>query len=60
MGLSWPHGKSVNDRVCNDSYMGSVFKLKFATVGNVTERVQKLKGNCLLYKIDLQRAFCHL
>ena len=58
--LSWPHGKSINDRVCNDKYMGSVFKLKFPTVDDITERVQKLGGNCLLYKIDLQRAFRHL
>ena len=58
--LSWPHGSSVNDSICNDSYMGSVFKLKFPTVDNITERVQKLKGNCSLYKIDLQRTFCHL
>ena len=40
--------------------MGSVFKLKFPTVDDITECVQKLKGNCLLYKIDLQRAFRHL
>ena len=58
--LSWPHGRSVHDKVCKDSYMGSVFKLKFLTVDDITERVQKLKGNCLLYKIDPQRAFCHL
>ena len=40
--LSWPHGESINDRVCNDKYMGSVFKLKFPTVDDITERVQKL------------------
>ena len=38
----------------------SVFKLKFPTVDDITERVQKFKGNCLLYKIDLQMAFRHL
>ena len=58
--LSWQQGKSINNRLCNDSFMGSVFKLKFPTVDDITERVQKLGGNCLLYKIYLQRAFRHL
>ena len=39
--LRWPNGKSVNNKVCNNSYMGSVFKLKFPTVDEITERVQK-------------------
>ena len=30
--LSWPHGNSVNDNVSKDSYMGTVFRLKFPTV----------------------------
>ena len=60
LDLTWRHGKSVNDRVCNGSYMGSVFKFKFPTVDDITERVQKLNSHCLLYQIDLQRAFCHL
>ena len=58
--LSWPHGKSVNDMVCNDVYLGTNFKLKFPSVDDITGRVQKLDGNCLLYKIVLQRAFRHL
>ena len=58
--LSWPHDKSVNDMVCNDVYLGTNFKLKFSSVDDIMARVQKLDGNCLLYKIDLQRAFRHL
>ena len=58
--LSWPHGRSVNDKVCKNSYLSSVFKLILFTVNDISEHVQKLKGNCLLYKIDLQRAFLHL
>ena len=60
MDLSWPHGKSVNGMVGNNVYLGTNFKLKFPSVDNITARVQKLDGNCLLYKIDLQRAFRHL
>ena len=52
--LSWPHG---NDMVCNNVYLGTNFKLKFSSVDDITARVQKLDVNCLLYKIDLQRAF---
>ena len=52
----WPHGESINDKVSNDQYMGTLFKLKFPKVDNITQ----LNGNCLLYKINLQRAFCHL
>ena len=49
--LRWPHGKSVNDMVCNNVYLGTNFKLKFPSVDDITARVQKLDGNCLLYKI---------
>lgn len=58
--LSWPHGNSINDSINDSTYMGTLFKLKFPSVDNITERIVKLKGNCLLYKIDLQRAFRHL
>ena len=58
MELSWPHGNSVNDQVCNDRYMGTVFKLTFPMVDD--SRVAHLDGNCMLYKIDRQRALRHL
>ena len=58
--LSWPHGNSVNHQVCSDTYMGSVFKLTFPTVDDIVSRVAGMDGKCLLYKIDLQRAFRHL
>ena len=48
--LSWPHGKSVNDLVCQDTYMGTPFKLKFPSVDDITARIRELGGNCLLYK----------
>ena len=55
-----PHGESINDKVSNDQYMGTLFKLKFPTVGDITDRITYVNGDCLLYKIDLQRAFHHL
>ena len=60
MDLSWPHGKSVNDNVCSNSYMETMFQLKFPTVYDIVDRVKQLNGKCLLYKVDLQRAFRHL
>ena len=44
----------------NDQYMGTLFKLKFPTVDDITDMISYLNGNCLLYIIDLQRAFRHL
>ena len=58
--LSWPKGGSVNHYVDIDSYMGTKFQLKFPTVDNIVDRIVGLQGKCLTYKIDLQRAFCHL
>ena len=40
--------------------MGTLLKLKFPTVEDITDRITYLKGDCLLYKIELQRAFCPL
>jgi len=58
--LSWPKGTSINDNVDPNTYMGTPFLLKFPTVDDVISRVKVLKGDCLLYKVDLQRAFRQL
>ena len=34
--------------------------LNFPSVDDITARIRDLGGKCLLYKIDLQRAFRHL
>ena len=60
MDLSWPHGNPVNHQDCSDTYMGSVFKLTFPTVDDIVSHVASMDGKCLLYKIDLQRAFRNL
>ena len=56
----WPDGESIIDKVSNGQYMGILFKLKFPTVDDITDRITQVNGYCLLYKIDLQRAFRHL
>ena len=55
--MSWPHGNSVNDFVYKNNYMGTDFQLRFPTVDNMVDRIVSLKGNCLLYKVDIERAF---
>ena len=42
--ISWPHGKSVNDLVCQDTYMGTPFKLKFPPVDDITARIQEFSS----------------
>jgi len=58
--LSWPHKSSVNDAVKTDSYMGTPFTLRFPTVDDIAARIISFRGRCLLYKVDLQRAFRQL
>ena len=55
--LSWPKQASVNHNVLPDVYMNVPFKLKFPTIDDIVDRIVKLKGKCLLYKVDIQRAF---
>ena len=58
--LSRSHGGSVNDQVSTDAYMGSKYQLKFPIVDHIVNIIVILKGNCFLYKVDLQRAFRQL
>ena len=58
--LSWPHGHSVNNGVATDRYLETEFTLKFPSIDNIVQRIVDLKGDCLLFKIDLRRAFRQL
>lgn len=55
--LSWPENLSVNANVESDVYLGTEFKLKFPTIDDIVQRIIDMKGNCLLFKVDLERAF---
>ena len=46
--FSWPHGESINDKVSNNQNMGTLFKLKFPMVDDITDRITQLNGNCLI------------
>ena len=58
--LSWPSGGSLNDHVQDNMYMGTPFVLKFPVVDDILDRIKLLQGDCLLYKVDLKRAFRQL
>jgi len=58
--LSWPAGGSLNDCVESNVYMGTPFTLKFPVVDDILDRIKSLRGECLLYKVDLKRAFRQL
>ena len=55
--LSWPKQASVNHKIVSDIYMNIAFKFKFPTVDDIVDRIISLQGKCLLYKVDIQRAF---
>ena len=54
LDLSFPVGKSVNDRVPKDQYFGSYFELKYPSVDDI---VQSLKE--LVYLFGVLRRFQH-
>ena len=51
---------SVNHHFDIDSYIGIKFPLEFPTEDKIMDRIVELQGKCLIYKMNLQRAFHHL
>ena len=58
--LSWPIGQSVNSCVATDIYDNIPFKLQYPTIDQVVQKIQEYGPTCLLYKVDLERAFRNL
>ena len=58
--LSWPLGASVNHFSPETEYLGTFYKLKLPTVDDFVERLVHLGKGCMMYKIDLARAFRQL
>ncbi len=57
MDLSFPRGRSINDSIPKDSYLGQNIILTFPRIDELVELV-RLKGQgCLLFKKDLRRAY---
>ena len=57
--LSFPQGLSVNAGICRDSYLDTPFLLKLPTIDTITNQIKVLGKGCMLYKIDISRAFRH-
>ena len=58
--LSWPAEASVNYFTKGNFYLGTVYKLQYPTVDNITESLLRLGSEAVIYKIDLSRAFRQL
>ena len=58
--LSFPQGKSVNAGSAKDIYLGTPFVLKLPTIDHITNRIRSLGRGCMIYKIDIKRAFRHV
>ena len=60
LDLSFPAGKSVNDGMIKDNYMGLHAKLTFPKVDDFAFRIFSLGENCMMFKVDLSRYFRQL
>ncbi len=57
LDLSYPRGRSVNDAIPKDSYLGDPFFLHYPSVDSLVEDVKSIGQGCLIYKRDLRRAY---
>ena len=60
MDLSWPPNLSVNDGIPRDTYCGTPYKLRLPTVDDAVELILKHGPGCVLFSIDLSRAYRQL
>ena len=58
--LSFPRGKSVNAGSAQDVYLNTPFVLKLSTIDHVVKHVKLLGKGCMIYNIDIKRAFRHV
>ena len=58
--LSFPKGLSVNAGIGRDKYLGTPFLLKLPTIDTITSQIKALGKGCMLYKVDISRAFRHV
>ena len=60
VNLSSPYGASVNDCIDNDVYDNVPFKLKYPSVQDIVDEINRSNSDVLLSKIDISRAFHNL
>ena len=57
LDLSFPIGNSVSDGIPKDSYQGINEKLTLPSVDDLVMQIVKLGRSCLLFKVDLSKAY---
>ncbi|KAK3747903.1 hypothetical protein QZH41_010206, partial [Actinostola sp. cb2023] len=57
MDLSFPTALSVNDGIPNDNFLGDSYTLTYPTIHSLLDLVRQHGNGCLLYKLDLGRAY---
>ena len=57
MDLSFPRGRSVNDLIPRDEYLGEHMVLTFPRIDELIDLVRQKGRGCLLFKKDLKRAY---
>ena len=57
LDLSFPSTASVNNFISKDVYMGETVDLVYPKVDDFVEMIKQKGRGCLLYKLDLRRAF---
>ncbi|KAK3732238.1 hypothetical protein QZH41_001624 [Actinostola sp. cb2023] len=57
MDLSFPTALSVNDGIPNDNFLGESYTLTYPTIHSLLDLVRQHGNGCLLYKLDLRRAY---
>ena len=60
LDLSFPQGHSVNSHVPVEALDGAAFKLHLPTPTDFAHLIRKLGKGCLMYKVDLSRAYRQL
>ncbi|XP_077999222.1 uncharacterized protein LOC144452084 [Glandiceps talaboti] len=60
MDLSFPHGTSVNDGIPHDTFLGQPSHLTYPNIDALSDIIRDLGPGCLLFKLDLRRAYRQL
>ena len=60
LDLSFPPGRSINDGIIKDNYLGFQAKLSFPKIDEFACRIYILGKGCLMFKVDLSRYFRQL
>ena len=60
MDLSWPKGRSVNDGIFKDHYLGNACLVHYPSLDDFLDLVVRLGPGCLVFKTDLSRAYRQL